>query len=288
MSAVPVALPVMFTVGMAVGAAELSKRGVLVTRLSATEDAATMDVLCVDKTGTITMNRLAVAGVVPLGTATEADVLVAGALASREANQDPIDLAFLAAARERGLPDAASPAAPVAFMPFDPQRRRTEAVVDRDGQRVRVMKGAVRAIADACGLSPEATAELEARASEAGSAGHRVLAVARGPEGGAAAVIGLVTLHDPPRPEAAQLIAALRALGVEVKMLTGDALPVANRDCASVGLPGLRRVADLKGRRPGRRRRRRCSRRRAALPRSIRRTSTSSCSSCRPGGTSPA
>ena len=101
MSAVPVALPVMFTVSMAVGSKELAKRGVLVTRLSAAEDAATMDVLCVDKTGTITMNQLAVTGVIPLEHATEADVLFAGALASQEANQDPIDLAFLAAAKER-------------------------------------------------------------------------------------------------------------------------------------------------------------------------------------------
>src|SRR5208282_1436333 len=94
MSAVPVALPVMFTISMAVGSRELAKRGVLVTRLSAAEDAATMDVLCVDKTGTITMNQLAVTGVVPQGQATEADVLFAGALASQEANQDPIDRAF--------------------------------------------------------------------------------------------------------------------------------------------------------------------------------------------------
>ena len=101
MSAVPVALPVMFTVSMAVGSKELAKRGVLVTRLSASEDTATMNVLRVDKTGTITMNQLTVAGVIPLEHATEAEVLFAGALASQEANQDPIDLAFLAAAKVR-------------------------------------------------------------------------------------------------------------------------------------------------------------------------------------------
>jgi len=99
MSAVPVALPVMFTVSMALGSKQLAKHGVLVTRLSAAEDAATMNVLCVDKTGTITMNQLVVTAVLPLGRATEADVLFAGALASQEANQDPIDLAFLAAAK---------------------------------------------------------------------------------------------------------------------------------------------------------------------------------------------
>jgi len=246
MSAVPVALPVMFTVGMAVGAAELAKRGVLVTRLSATEDAATMDVLCVDKTGTITMNSLVVTGVIPQGVATEADVLLAGALASRESNQDPIDLAFLAAARVRGLTDTASPASPLSFKPFDAKTRRTEAVVEQDGQRVRVMKGAVRSIAEVCGLTAAAMEALEARVQEAGRTGNRVLAVARGPEGGAAEVIGLVTLTDPPRPEAAQLIVTLRELGVAVKMLTGDALSVASEVARTVGLNGIRRIADLK------------------------------------------
>ncbi|HET7201535.1 MAG TPA: HAD-IC family P-type ATPase, partial [Burkholderiales bacterium] len=160
MSAVPVALPVMFTVSMAVGASELARRGVLVTRLSATEDAASMDVLCVDKTGTITQNRLTVTGVSPLAGASEAEVLAAGAAASQEANQDPIDLAFLAAARERRI------AVPVrvSFAPFDPATRRTEAVIEEGGKQRRVMKGAVRALAQACGLDAQATDALEARA----------------------------------------------------------------------------------------------------------------------------
>ena len=259
MSAVPVALPVMFTVSMAVGAKELAKRGVLVTRLSAAEDAATMDVLCVDKTGTITMNQLAVTGVIPLEHATEADVLFAGALASQEANQDPIDLAFLAAAKERHIFDNLPKVAPVSFAPFDAKNRRTEAVVEQNGQRLRVMKGAVRTIAEACGLQPSAIETLEARVSESALKGYRTLAVARGPEAGlrrdgaasaaqagAPALVGLVTLYDPPRPEATQLIAELRDLGVSVKMLTGDALAVASEIARGVGLPNIRRVADLK------------------------------------------
>jgi magnesium-transporting ATPase (P-type) len=131
MSAVPVALPVIFTVSMAVGSKELAKRGVLVTRLSAAEDAATMDVLCVDKTGTITMNQLAVTGVIPLEHATEADALLAGALASQQANQDPIDLAFLAAAKERHIFDNLPKVTPVSFAPFDAKNWRTEAVVEQ-------------------------------------------------------------------------------------------------------------------------------------------------------------
>jgi plasma-membrane proton-efflux P-type ATPase len=246
MSAVPVALPVMFTVSMAVGARELAKRGVLVTRLSASEDAATMDVLCVDKTGTITMNQLAVTGVIPLEHATEADVLSAGALASQEANQDPIDLALLAAAKERRIFEGRPAATPVSFTPFDAKNRRTEALVEQNGQRLRVMKGAVETVAQACGLAPPAIEALEARASESALKGYRTLAVARGPETGTPALLGLVTLYDPPRPDAEQLIAELRDLGVPVKMLTGDALPVAREIGQGVGLSNIRRVADLK------------------------------------------
>jgi len=246
MSAIPLSLPVMFTVSMAIGSKELAKRGVLVTRLSAAEDAATMDVLCVDKTGTITMNQLAVTGVIPLEQATEADVLFAGALASQEANQDPIDLAFLAAAKERHLFDGKPAAKPISFAPFDAKNRRTEAVVEQNGQRQRVMKGAVRTIAEACGLQPPAIAALEARVSELASKGYRTLAVARGPDTGVPTMVGLVTLYDPPRPDAKQLIAELRDLGVPVKMLTGDALAVAREIADGVGLPNIRRVADLK------------------------------------------
>jgi len=246
MSAVPVALPVMFTVSMAFGSKELAKRGVLVTRLSAAEDAATMDVLCVDKTGTITMNQLAVTEVIPLEQATAADVLIAGALASHEANQDPIDLAFLAAAKERHVLDNLPKFAPVSFAPFDAKNRRTEAVFEKDGQRLRVMKGAVRTIAEACGQPASAIEALEARVSASAAKGYRALAVARGPETGTPVLIGLVSLYDPPRPDAKQLIATVKELGVAVKMLTGDALAVASEIARGVGLPSIRPIADLK------------------------------------------
>jgi H+-transporting ATPase len=246
MSAVPVALPVMFTVSLAVGSRELAKLGVLVTRLSAAEDAATMDVLCVDKTGTITMNQLAVTGVIPQDKATEADVILAGALASQEANQDPIDLAFLAAAKDRHVFDNQPKVTPVSFAPFDAKNRRTEAVVEQNGQRFRVMKGAVRTIAEACGLQPPAIETLETHVKESAAKGYRTLAVARGPETGAPALLGLVSLYDPPRPDAKQLIAEVQNRGVAVKMLTGDALPVASEIARIVGLNNIKRMADLK------------------------------------------
>jgi P-type E1-E2 ATPase len=224
MSAVPVALPVMFTVSTAVGSMELAKKGVLVTRLSASEDAATMDVLCVDKTGTITMNRLGVTDIVPLNAFTSQDVLRYGALACEAANQDPIDLAVLAAAKSRA---AVAETTTIRFTPFDPQTRRTEALVEQDGWRVRVIKGAVPAVARACGLEGAGLVDLEARARHQAEKGDRILAVARGGENGALEVVGLIALADPPRPDATALIAALRDHGVSVKD--------AHRRCATRG-----------------------------------------------------
>jgi H+-transporting ATPase len=246
MSAVPVALPVMFTVSMAVGSQELARRGVLVTRLSAAEDAATMDVLCVDKTGTITLNTLTVTGVDPFAGATEADVLVAGALASQEANQDPIDLAFLAAARDRHVFDGVPACTPISFTPFDAKLRRTEAMVEQGGRRFLAMKGALGTLAESCGLGPGAIKALEASSTAGAAKGYRTLAVARAPDGGQPTLLGLVFLYDPPRPDAGQLIARLRDLGIRVRMLTGDALPVAREIGRGIGLPDIRPVADLK------------------------------------------
>jgi plasma-membrane proton-efflux P-type ATPase len=245
MSAVPVALPVMFTVSMAVGSRELARLGVLVTRLSAAEDAATMDTLCVDKTGTITMNRLGVAAVMPVGGASGAEVLASGALASSEANNDPIDMAFLEAARERRCFENRPTARTLTFVPFDAERRRTEAVIDEAGVVSRVMKGAVATIAALCNEDDAARAVLGGMAAEAAKKGYRALAVAKGMENGPCKVIGMVTLSDPPRPEAAGLIETLNRLGVRVRMLTGDALPVAIETARLVGLKGIRRAADL-------------------------------------------
>lgn len=244
MSAVPLALPVIYTVSTAMGSRDLAKQGVLVTHLSAAEDAATMDTLCFDKTGTITLNQLAVTGVVPWNGATEAEVLLAGALASRESNQDPLDLAFLAAAQTRigAIENAES----VSFVPFTAESRMTQALVEQSGQRSWVFKGAVRTIAEACAFTQVQIAQLETEVAVSAGNGHRTLAVAKGGETGTPVFLGLVTLYDPPRPDAAALMTALRALGVSVKMLTGDALPVAREIAGEVGLPDVRSVTDLK------------------------------------------
>lgn len=137
-STVPVALPVMFTVSMAVGSMETAHRGALITRLNAAEDAANMGVLCADKTGTLTLNRLSVAGVRAEPPFSEDDIPRVGALASNEADRDPIDLAFLRTARDRGLLDGTQQT--LSFSPFTPHTRRTEAIAEVAGRRVRAMK----------------------------------------------------------------------------------------------------------------------------------------------------
>ena len=243
LSAVPVALPVMFTVSMAVGALELAKKGVLITRLSAAEDAAEMDVLCIDKTGTITMNRLEVTGTIPLNGFSEAEVIRLGAWASREANQDPIDLAFLASARTRGILDA--DAIQTSYTPFAPETKRTEAVVESRGKQVTVMKGALRTVAQACGVDLSELSSLEGRAVEQAKRGSRVLAVGASSRTDRLELAGLVMLSDPPRPDSRDMIRAVQGLGVSVKMLTGDALPVAEEMASVVGLGELRRVGEF-------------------------------------------
>ncbi len=237
LSAIPVALPAMFTVSMAIGSMDLSKKNVLVTRLNATEDAAAMDILCVDKTGTITLNQLFIKNIVPFGTFNEDDVIRFGLLASEEANQDPIDQAFIRAAQEKNLEvDAFSREQ---FFPFDAERRRTEASVRSQDGWFRVTKGSVLVI---LGVSRELddlqlqnmNTQIEALSKK----GYRTLAVAKDERDQPFDLVGIVALHDQPRPESRQLIQDLHELGVSVKMLTGDALPIAREVAQEVGLNG--------------------------------------------------
>jgi P-type E1-E2 ATPase len=244
MSAVPVALPVMFTVSMAVGSMELARHGVLVTRLSAAEDAANMDIVCADKTGTLTMNRLSFVRALPRSGFTAEDVLRVAALASQDADQDAIDLAFLRAARDRHVLD--ENVTPLSFTPFSPATRRTEALVALGGTRLRVMKGALRTVAATVGLGGAAVDDLEAQATIEAGRGSRVLAVAQAAGAQSWQLVGLALLQDAPRPDSRQLVDELRALGVEVKMLTGDSLPVARAVAAEVGLGDIVRGSDLK------------------------------------------
>jgi len=246
LSAVPVALPIMLTVSTSLGAIELARENVLVTKLSVPEDAATMDVLCVDKTGTITKNKLSVAGLIPAEPWKEAELLELAALASNEADRDAIDMAFINEAKGRGLLLAQSNV--LEFKPFDPSTRRTEALIERAGRRLRVTKGAAATVFQLCNLPAEEEALWEEKMAGLSASGHRTLAVAVAEDGGYFRLAGLAALYDPPREDSPRLISELKKLGVKVKMLTGDSLPVATEVAALVGL-GPKIVSSLELRR---------------------------------------
>jgi H+-transporting ATPase len=233
-SAIPVALPTMFTVTMALGSLELAKKGVLVTRLSASEDAALMDVLCVDKTGTLTLNMLKVADVIAFGKYNKEEVILFGALASQRANQDPIDVAFLTAAQDNKLP--LTEFNQKEFIPFDPSTRRTEAVLEKNEKTLRVTKGAVTVIAPLAGITGKEFSDIEAHMETFASKGYRIIAVGVSHLGADMELAGLVALYDKPRPDSAEMIGKLEALGISVKMLTGDSLPIAKQVAAEVNL----------------------------------------------------
>ena len=236
LGAIPVALPAMFTVSMALGSLELVKSGVLVTRLNAIDDAGRMDILCVDKTGTITINKMVIAKVVPFKGFNEDDVFLYGSLASQEANHDSIDIAFINAAREKNL--RYSNFVQESFIPFDPKTRRTEAVVKKNHEEFKMMKGSFTVLAEICGLDGKEKAEAETKINEFAKNGYRTLAVAKAKIKERPEIVGLAALHDPPRPDSKKLIEEIRKLGVEVKMLTGDALPIAQEIVRAVAIGG--------------------------------------------------
>lgn len=235
-SAIPVALPSMFNISMAVGSLELSRKGVLVTRLSASEDAATMNVLCADKTGTLTKNRLSIAEIISLNGFKEDEVAIFGALASNEADKDPIDLAFLSYVKQTS--NSLGEHKILEFTPFDPTTRMTQALVSLGGDEFRVYKGAVEAVLELCHSPPSERSEVERRVQTLTEKGYRVLAVARGAEGVGYTLAGIAALSDELREDSPRLVNELSELGVSVKMLTGDALPVAQEVARKLNLTG--------------------------------------------------
>ena len=233
MGAVPVALPAVLTIMQAYASLELSRRGVLVTRLSAAEDAGTVSVACFDKTGTLTENKLQVVEVKPFGFS-ERDVLLFASLAASEGAPDPIDEAVLRRAREAGVDRGSCRIE--SYTPFDPHIKRSEAVAVCGGKRVRVAMGEPRTIVGLCGAGGEEAGKVLKEVEEASRKGLRTLAVAVGEDGGGMRVAGLLHLLDPPRRDSAELLAKLRELGVRPVMLTGDNALVAREVARMAGV----------------------------------------------------
>ena len=231
LASIPVALPATFTLAAALGAKALAKLNVLPTRLSAVDEAASIDVLCADKTGTLTQNSLTVTAVHAMTGFDESHVLGVAALASSDGGEDPVDTAIRAAAAKKAVAD--SPKL-IKFTPFDPGTKMSEAsATDAGGATVRAVKGAFAVVAALTQPGPDAAKtanDLEAK-------GFRVLAVAIGPPA-ALKLAGIIALSDPPRPDSSALIAELKSLGVRAVMVTGDAPATAAIVAHDVGMDG--------------------------------------------------
>jgi H+-transporting ATPase len=233
-AAIPVAMPTVLSVTMAVGARLLAGSQAIVSRLVAVEELAGMDLLCSDKTGTLTKNQLALGEPFAIAPASPQDVIAAAALASRAEDQDPIDLAVLS-----GLPkDSPLAGAQVThFQPFDPVHKRTEAAVrGPDGKTFRVTKGAPQVIAALVAGAEAIEPQVEQAVDGFARRGFRSLGVARSDGNGAWRFLGVLPLFDPPREDSASTIATARRMGVDVKMVTGDQVAIAKEIAAQVGL----------------------------------------------------
>jgi H+-transporting ATPase len=231
LAAIPVALPATFTLATALGARALAKVGVLPTRLSAVDEAATIDVLCSDKTGTLTRNELAVTSVRPMPGFDEAHVLGMAALASSEGGEDSVDAAIRDASSHKPASDLPKLSK---FVPFDPAKKTSEATAtDTKGGTQRVIKGAFTAVVGLTAPAPDA-ARI---ADDLEKQGFRVLAVAAGIST-SMRIIGMIALSDPPRTDSISLISELKTLGVRTVMVTGDAPATARIVAHAVGLDG--------------------------------------------------
>jgi H+-transporting ATPase len=233
-AAIPVAMPTVLSVTMAVGARLLAKKKAIVSKLVAIEELAGVDILCADKTGTLTQNSLTLGDPFSIQGVAAADVILAGALASRTDNDDPIDLAVLG-----GLDDkkALHGYDITHFEPFNPVDKRTEATVtDTDGKTFKVSKGAPQVILALADDTAKIKPTIDTAVNDFAAKGFRALGVARAQGGGGWKFLGVLPLFDPPREDAKTTIATAESMGVLVKMVTGDAIAIAKETAAKVGL----------------------------------------------------
>jgi H+-transporting ATPase len=247
MGAVPVALPAVMTIVEAATGMKLAEEGVLVTKLDSIEDAASISVLCLDKTGTITQNRLAVTDSIPFSGFSSDDVIRSAALASRAEGMDLIDMAIIDYAKYKSV--SFSNYKQVAYTPFNPATRRTEAVIEVDGRRLRVVKGAAQVILAMCsGIDEKTSREVDTVIAGFSQKGHRTIAVAQSTEAGLETLklTGLIPLADPARPDSKKMIEEMLELGVKPIMLTGDSLAIAREIAGQVGIgTNIIRLTDI-------------------------------------------
>jgi H+-transporting ATPase len=237
-ASIPVALPAVLTVTMAIGAIALAKKEAIVSKLVSIEEMAGVDVLCSDKTGTITKNELTIAEAQAFGNFKIDDALLYGTLASREENHDPMDDAVIAKAKTiRTVVEALGRYSVVDFKPFDPVSKRTEATVESpDGGRFKVSKGAPQVVLSLVSNKSELENRVNEVVSTFASKGHRALGVIKGDEDGKWQFVGLLAIYDPPREDSAETIKTAQKMGINVKMVTGDHIAIAKQIAQEVNL----------------------------------------------------
>jgi H+-transporting ATPase len=248
LGAIPAALPAVLTIVQTIGAKELAKKGALVTRLDSMEDAASIDIICFDKTGTITQNKLSVVDSIPFNGNTREDVLKIASLTSHSEGMDLIDLAVIDYVVKSGV--SLNELKQVSYTPFDPSTKRTEAIIEAGGRRFRAVKGAAQVILSLCHDTDKGTLDEVNKTINGFSAkGYRTIAVARSDNDDLnnLKLTGLLPLADPPRPDSKSMIEQARKLGIKPMMLTGDSLDIAIEISNQIGIGNkIIRMADIK------------------------------------------
>jgi H+-transporting ATPase len=233
-AAIPVAMPTVLSVTMAVGAKLLAAKEAIVRRLASIEEMAGIDTLCSDKTGTLTQNKLTLGKAFSFGKASEVDIILTAALASRAEDQDTIDMAVIGGLKD---PDVLNTYKIIHFQPFDPVHKRTEAEVkDEKGNTFKVTKGAPQLIFELAANKNEVKETLEKTVIEFAGKGYRSLGVARTDQKGQWQYLGVVPLFDPPREDCKETIENAQKMGVNVKMVTGDQVAIAKEIAGQIGL----------------------------------------------------
>ncbi len=237
-AAIPVALPAVLSVTLAVGAIALAKKEAIVSKLVSIEEMSGMDVLCSDKTGTITKNEISVAETVTFNNFSEKDVMLFGTLASKEEDKDPIDTAIIERGREINSDGDSIKSYKIEnFIPFDPISKRTEATVaDTQGHQFKVAKGAPQTIMSLCENNNDLGDAIKDHVNQFAGKGYRALGVASTDGNGQWQYAGLIALHDPPREDSAQTIKTAEEMGINVKMVTGDHTAIAKQIAGQVNL----------------------------------------------------
>ena len=231
-AAIPVAMPTVLSVTMAVGARLLAKEKAIVSHLASIEELAGVDVLCSDKTGTLTQNRLTLGDPFCVNGVAPEDLLLSAALASRAEDQDAIDMAVLGAVHQAKIATYAI----IHFKPFDPVHKRTEATISKSGKTLKVTKGAPQVILELATNAETVKAQVGKTIDEFATRGFRSLGVARTDQQGDWQFLGVLPLYDPPREDSKSTIETAQNMGIKVKMVTGDQMAIGKEIASQLGL----------------------------------------------------